>query len=71
MWLGKPLPADLGCDCHERLPHQIRGTPIVKHAREFPTGSAYFFETDFSGAFQQVPDSGANVSPPFPSMTID
>lgn len=71
MWLGKLLPPDLGCDCYKRLPHETRGIPIVKHAREFPAGSAHFFESDFSGAFQRVPDPEAHVSPHVPSMTIN
>lgn len=74
MWLGKLLTSDLGCDCHEGLPHQTReyvGNPIVSHAREFPAGSAQFFETDFNGAFQRVANSEAQVSPRFPSMTVN
>lgn len=74
MWLGKLLPSDLGCDCHEGLPHHTRGyigTPIVSHAREFPVGSTQFFETDFNGAFQRVANSEAQVSPHFPSMTVN
>ena len=73
MWLGKLLPSDLGCDCHERQPHQTHeyvGAPIVDHAREFPAGSAHFFETDFGSAFQRVANSGGHVSPHSPSRTI-
>ena len=65
MWLGELLESDLGCDCHG-LPHQTReyvGTSIVNHAREFPAGSSYFFETDFGKAFHRVTDSEAQVSP--------
>ena len=74
MWLGSLLPADLGCDCHQGRPHHTQEyieSPIVHHAREFPAGSADFFETDFSTAFQQVARSEAQVSPPSPSMTVN
>ena len=73
MWLGNLLPFELGCHCHEGRPHHTReysGNPIVDHACEFPAGSAYFFETDFNRAFQQVPHLEAQVSPPSPLMTV-
>ena len=74
MWLGQLLPSNLGCDCHRGRPHHTReyvGTPIVNHAREFPAGSAHFFETDFVRAFQQVAHSGNLVNPPSSLMTIN
>ena len=74
MWLGKLLPSELGCDCRGALPHHTREyvrSPIVNHAREFPAGSACFFQTDFKRAFEWVADSGAQVSHRSLSLMID
>lgn len=56
MWEGWPLPAELGCDCREGMPHHTnfyQANPILAYAREFPVGSATFFETDFQGTFER------------------
>ena len=67
MWQGERLPFELGCDCRQGRPHHTQyyvRTPIVDHAREFPAGSAHFFETDFHRAFERVAHPQVKVSPP-------
>lgn len=56
MWEGRPLPTELGCDCKEGKPHHTslyQANPILGNAREYPAGSATFFETEFQGAFKE------------------
>lgn len=56
MWEGWPLPADLACDCGEGKPHHTglyQANPISAYAREYPVGSATYFETDFQTAFER------------------
>ena len=54
MWEGAKLPDNLQCDCTKRIQqHKLyfQNHPIVRHAREYPAGSATYFETDFTRAF--------------------
>lgn len=60
MWEGMPLPHELDCDCRKGKPHhtkEYQQNPINKYAREFPTGSPTFFQTDFRGAFEHSAES--------------
>lgn len=54
MWEGAKLPENLQCDCTKGIQqHKLdfQNHPIVRHAREYPAGSATYLETDFNRAF--------------------
>jgi len=54
MWEGAKLSKDLQCDCTKGIQqHKLdfQNHPIVRHAQEFPAGSATYFEIDFNRAF--------------------
>lgn len=54
MWEGAKLPTNLQCNCTKGIEqHRLyfQNHPIVRHAREYPAGSATYFETDFNRAF--------------------
>ncbi|MCJ1377188.1 hypothetical protein MMC17_000280 [Xylographa soralifera] len=59
LWDGSSLPHNIRCDCKSGQPHNTayyEANPITSNAYEFPAGSSTFFETNFSGAFDERND---------------
>ena len=72
MWEGCTLPEQLLCDCkgrpHHTSSYQLHS--ILKSSIQYPAGSATFFYTDFSPAFQISSCDSATRSEIFPHLGI-